>query len=99
MQFVKFQLACRLQIRESKCYFSTDFVKISIQAEALIFSLGGNLQEVIKSVLSQKNKKKIFQNTVSIRKHAHSNILKILQPKEEKFQIKSLIFFISLIKT
>ena len=33
------------------------------------------------------------------RKHAYSNILKILSPKNEKFQIKILIFFIFLLKT
>ena len=36
----------------------------------------------------------------SLRKHAYSNILKILQPKKkENFQIKILIFFIFLLKT
>ena len=32
-------------------------------------------------------------------KHAYSNILKILPPKNENFQIKILIFFIFLLKT
>ena len=36
---------------------------------------------------------------ISLRKHAHSNILNILQPKKENFQIKILIFFILLLKT
>ena len=36
----------------------------------------------------------------SLRKHAYSNILKFLQPKKkENFQIKTLIFFIFLLKT
>ena len=35
----------------------------------------------------------------SLRKHAYSNILKILPPKNENFQIKFLIFFIFLLKT
>ena len=37
----------------------------------------------------------------TLRKHAYSNILKILQPKKENFQIKkrSNIFFIFLLKT
>ena len=30
---------------------------------------------------------------LSLRKHAYSNILKILPPKTESFQIKNLIFF------
>ena len=30
---------------------------------------------------------------LSLRKHAYSNILKILQPKKENFQIKILVFF------
>ena len=34
-----------------------------------------------------------------LRKHAYSNILKILPPKNENFQIKTLIFFIFLLKT
>ena len=37
---------------------------------------------------------------VSFGKHAYSNILNILQPKKESFQIKKiLIFFIFLLKT
>ena len=37
-----------------------------------------------------------FASTVSLRKHAYSNIFKILQPKKEKFQVKkSDIFHIS----
>ena len=36
---------------------------------------------------------------IPLRKHAYSNILKILQPKNENFQIKILIFFIFLLKT
>ena len=35
----------------------------------------------------------------SLRKHAHSNKLKILPPKPENFQIKNLVFFIFLLKT
>ena len=35
----------------------------------------------------------------SLRKQANSNILDILPPKNEKFQIKILIFFIFLLKT
>ena len=34
-----------------------------------------------------------------LRKHAYSNILKTLQPKKGKFQIKILMFFIFLLKT
>ena len=34
-----------------------------------------------------------------LRKQAYSNILKILPPKNENFQIKILIFFIFLLKT
>ena len=33
----------------------------------------------------------------SLRKHAYSNVLKILQPKKENFQINILIFFIFLL--
>ena len=36
---------------------------------------------------------------IALRKHANSNILKLLQPKQEKFQIKILIFSIFLLKT
>ena len=35
---------------------------------------------------------------VPLRKHAYSNILKISTPKTENFQIKTLIFFIFLLK-
>ena len=35
---------------------------------------------------------------ISLRRHAYSNILKILPPKNENFQIKILIFFIFLLK-
>ena len=35
----------------------------------------------------------------TLRKHAYSNILKSLPPKNENFQIKILIFFIILLKT
>ena len=35
----------------------------------------------------------------SLGKHAYSNILKILPPKNENFQRKMLIFFIFLLKT
>ena len=35
----------------------------------------------------------------ALRKHAYSNKLKILPPKNEKFPIKILIFFIFLLKT
>ena len=38
-------------------------------------------------------------NTNALRKHAYSNILKILLPKNENFLIKILIFFIFLLKT
>ena len=34
----------------------------------------------------------------SLRKHAYSNILKILPPKNENFQIKIQIFFLFLLK-
>ena len=34
-----------------------------------------------------------------LQKHAYSNVLKILPPKNENFQIKILIFFIFLLKT
>ena len=37
--------------------------------------------------------------TISLRKHTYSNILKVLQPKMENFPIKTLIFFIFLLKT
>ena len=38
----------------------------------------------------------LLKQTVSLRKHAYSNILKILQPKKENYQIKnSDIFHIS----
>ena len=33
-----------------------------------------------------------------LRKHAYSNILKILQPKKENFQIKIMPFFLFLLK-
>ena len=36
---------------------------------------------------------KIELKQTPLRKHAYSNILKILQPKTENFQIKNLIFF------
>ena len=36
---------------------------------------------------------------LSLRKHAYSNILKLLLPKTKTFQIKTLIFFIFLLKT
>ena len=36
---------------------------------------------------------------VPLRKQAYSNILEILPPKHENFQIKILIFFIFLLKT
>ena len=38
-------------------------------------------------------------NFYSLRKHAYSNILKILPPTAESFQIKILVFFIFLLKT
>ena len=49
------------------------------------------------NLFSTKNKKKRFQyDDCSLRKHAYSNILKILAPKNENFQIKnSEIFHIS----
>ena len=34
-----------------------------------------------------------------LQKHAYSNILKITPPKPENFQIKTLVFFIFLLKT
>ena len=37
--------------------------------------------------------------SVSLRQHAYSNILKILQPKTENFQTKIMIFFLFLLKT
>ena len=37
--------------------------------------------------------------SVSLRKHAYSNILKISPPKPESFQIRILILFIFLLKT
>ena len=36
---------------------------------------------------------------ISLPKHAYLNILKILPPKNENFQIKILIFFIFLLET
>ena len=38
-------------------------------------------------------------NELPLRKHAYSNILNILPPKNENFQIKILIFFKFLLKT
>ena len=38
-------------------------------------------------------------NSILLRKQAYSNILKILPPKSENFQMKILIFFIFLLKT
>ena len=41
-------------------------------------------------------KHRLFLGQISLRKHAYSNILKILQPKNENFQLKkSDIFHIS----
>ena len=40
----------------------------------------------------------IYIYIYTLRKRAYSNILKILPPKNEKFQIKILIFFIFLLK-
>ena len=48
---------------------------------------------------------KLFNGTInktvkeSLRKHAYSNILKILPPNNENFQTKILIFFKCLLKT
>ena len=39
-----------------------------------------------------------MQAYLTLRKHAHSNILKISQPRIESFQIKILIVFIFLLK-
>ena len=36
--------------------------------------------------------------SIPLQKHAYSNILKLLPPKNENFQIKTLIFFIFLLK-
>ena len=40
-----------------------------------------------------------MKSKTPLRKHTYSNILKILPPKNENFQIKNLIFFIVLLKT
>ena len=42
---------------------------------------------------------KNVSSSISLRKHTCLNILKILQPEKENFQIKILIFFIFLLKT
>ena len=39
------------------------------------------------------------ENFLTLRKHAYSNILKILPPKNENFQMKILILFIFQLKT
>ena len=52
--------------------------------------------------LSHKIKSQTKFNTgmpLTLRKHAFSNILNILQPKKENFQLKMLIFSIILLKT
>ena len=41
----------------------------------------------------------VLQPSVALRKHAYSNILKILPPKNENFQIKIQILFLFLLKT
>ena len=46
-----------------------------------------------------QNHRKYYTFGISLRKHAYSNVLKILPLKNENFQIKSsLIFFIFLLK-
>ena len=42
-----------------------------------------------KETICKKKKKKKKKKNVTLRKHAYSNILKKLQPKTEKFQIKN----------
>ena len=51
----------------------------------------------LQKVFSQVNSTHSFQTP--LRKHAYSNIPKILPPKTENFQIKNLIFFKFLLKT
>ena len=47
----------------------------------------------------QKAECRAYRQCVALRKHAYSNILKILPPKNENFQINIQIFFIFLLKT
>ena len=46
-----------------------------------------------------KEKKKKKKKNIEQPQHTYSNILEILPPKNENFQIKNLIFFIFLLKT
>ena len=63
----------------------------------------GGSNEYTKSMLSAEIRKinHVDNDPSGLRKHAYSNILKILPPKNENFQIKkkNLIFFIFLLKT
>ena len=54
---------------------------------------------VIAPVLAIWDSSAQWVSQISLRKHAYSNILKILQPEKEKNQIKILIFFLFLFKT
>ena len=49
-------------------------------------------------ILFLLTKKHVITVVKSLRKHAYSNLLKIIPPKNEHFQIKNLIFFIFLLK-
>ena len=51
-----------------------------------------------RSTLKEKNLWPRVRNSFPLRKHAYSNILKFLPPNNESFQIKSLMFFIFLLK-
>ena len=56
---------------------------------------GLNLNSRIVNQLDKSNSSSIE----SLRKHAYSNILKILPPKNENFQIKNSDIFMFLLKT
>ena len=64
----------------------------SVVQHVFFFSYGCQCLRCLPRVL-------ILVSLPSLRKHAYSNILKILPPKNENFQIKFLISFIFLLKT
>ena len=67
--------------------------------KALLYNCGRiEMHDSMHYKLVSRDYKTISGNT-PLRKHAYLNILKILQPKKESFQIRILIFFIFLFKT
>ena len=79
---------------ELNILFRTNLLHIHIiLSELLLFTNVFSIPHHYTSNIALDKRGILFFHSNTLQKHAYSNILKILLPKNENFQIKILIFF------